>query len=858
MRILLFSLIALFTLQANAQKIYGTVFTSQGDLLPYTSITVKGTSKGASANDKAKFSINLQEGEYTIVCQHLGYTTVEKKVTVSGSTEVTFILQDQKLNLETVVISNDREDPAYDVIRNAIKKREYFKKQVDAFTCNIYSKDLIKLKSLPKKVFGKKIEAEDRKDMGVDSVGKGIIYLSESISKISIKNPDKTKLEIMSSRVSGSNGFGFTFPSFISLYNTNVKVFSEKFNPRGFISPIADGAIGFYKFKMLGTFFENGKLINSIKVTPRRLYEPLFTGVLNIEEDTWAIQSFDLFLTKTAQLEIMDTLQLTQLHVKLENDVQRVKNQLIHFDFNTFGIKAGGNFLTVYSDYNVKPNFGKKFFDNIIIKYDTGVNKKTIAYWDSTRAVPLEKEEALDYKKKDSAFKTYLDSSQSKRYRDSLNKMYSKVKITDLISRGIYKNYSGVGHNTTLRIEGFLNPLNPNIEYNPAEGVVAILKASISRSTFTKNFFRGGTAITFSPELRYGFGNTHFNPSATLGFNLRVGGDSTSKKIKRLRFSVSGGKRVSEFNVDGKYSTLTNSISTYFYGLNYLKTYENYFAKIVYSKSYESGFKMSANALYEDRIPLDNTIDATFRNRNNAKITANYPVELSATQFTPHQALIFNVSLSYKPGGKFIQYPNYKVSVGSKYPTFTLDYSKGINNIFGSDVNFDKWKVTVFDDVNLKIAGSLKYKFSVGGFLNNKQVFVQDFQHFNGNQLPTASQYVNSFQLAPYYANSTTASLYLVGHAEHHFNGLFTNKIPLFRKLNWNLVVGSNAFYVNKTNHYVEVFTGIENIFKTLRIDFVAGYDKNNNVKTGIRIGAGGLLGGSISRQGNNEVSISL
>ena len=856
MRLFLFSLVILFAQQTNAQKIYGTVFTAQGDLLPYSSITIKGTSKGASANEKAKFSINLQEGEYTIVCQHLGYASIEKKVNVKGNTEVSFVMQDQKLNLDAVVISNKREDPAYEVIRNAIKKREYYKKQVDAFTCNIYSKDLIKLKSLPKKVFGKKIEDADKKDMGVDSAGKGIVYLSESISKISIKNPDKTKLEIMSSRVSGSNGFGFTFPSFISLYNSNVKVFSEKFNPRGFISPIADGGIGFYKFKMLGTFFENGKMYNSIKVTPRRLYEPLFTGIINIEEDTWAIHSFDLYLTKTAQLEIMDTLQLTQLHVSLDNDIRRVKNQLIHFDFNFFAVKSAGNFLTVYSDYNVSPNFGKKYFDNILIKYDTAVSKKSVAYWDSTRAVPLEKEEAIDYQKKDSAFKSYLDSSKSKRYLDSINRNQNKGKITDIITRGIYKNYNKVGHNISINVEPFLKPTDPNIEYNPAEGVVAILKGSITKRKYSKNYFEGGSSLSFAPELRYGFGNTHFNPSATISFNKRKE-DNKTKKVNRVGFSVSGGKRVSQFNVDGAYSTYANSISSYFAGLNYLKSYENYFAKVRFGKSYENGLRLSASALFEDRIPLDNISDKTFKDKYNTKITPNYPTELLATQFTPHQALILNVALSFKPGGKFIQYPNYKVNLGSKYPTFTLDYTKGINNLFGSDVNFDKWKVTVFDEVNLKIAGSIKYKFGVGGFLNNKQVFVQDYQHFNGNQLPAASQYVNSFQLAPYYANSTTASAYLLGHVEHHFNGLLTNKIPLFRKLNWNLVAGSNTFYVNKTNHYVEVFVGLENILKVLRVDFVVGYDKNNNVKTGIRIGKGGLIGGSISSSGNN-VSVSL
>jgi Family of unknown function (DUF5686)/CarboxypepD_reg-like domain len=844
-------IIAISCLNSTAQKIYGTVFNSQGDLIPYASITIKGTTKGTSANDKAKYALNIQAGTYTLICQHIGYTTIEKVVTVNDVTEASFILQDQKLSLEAVVIKSNREDPAYEVIRNAIKKRNYYKNQVDKFTCNIYSKDLIKLKSLPKKVFGKKIEADDKKDMGVDSTGKGILYLSESISTISIQAPDKYKLEVKSSRVSGSDGFGFSFPSFISLYNSNVKVFTEKFNPRGFISPIADGAISFYKFKFLGTFFENGKSYNSIKVTPRRLYEPLFSGIINIEDDTWSIHSFNLILTKTAQLEVMDTLQITQLHVPVSGDIMRVKNQLIHFDFKLFGINAGGNFLTVYSDYNVNPNFSKKYFDNVVIKYDTNVNKKTIAYWDSTRAVPLEADEELDYKKKDSSFKTYKDSLLSKRYLDSINKSQKKIKPFDLLTRGIGRFHNTKTHTNSWRIEPFLSLLSPNVDYNPAEGVVVSLKGSINR--YKRN---SRTGISFLPTIRYGIGNTHLNPSATIVLNTRDT-DSTTNKLKRFSISFSGGKRVSEFNKEATNYPLTNTISTLFYGNNYTKTYENYFGFIGYNRRYESGINFSANVTYEDRIPLDNISDFTIGNKYNYRITPNYPIEKLTQQFAPHQALIVGLGFSYKPGMRYIQFPRQKVSIGSKYPTFTFNYSKGLSNILGSDVDFDKWKVTVFDNLNLKIAGAINYKFGIGGFLNNKKVFIQDYQHFNGNQRIAASAYVNSFQLAPYYANSTTEPLYLIGHIEHHLNGLLSNKIPLFRKLNWNFVTGSNAFYVNKNNNYVEIFGGIENILKIFRVDAVVGYGQNNKVTTGIRIGAGGLLGGSVTKSGGG-INISL
>ena len=830
---------------ASAQKIYGTVFTSQGDLLPYSSVTVKGTTKGASANEKAKYSLNLAPGTYTLVCQHIGYNSMEKTITVKADEELAFILTDQKLTLETVVIKKG-EDPAYEVIRNAIKRRTYYDNQVKSFTCDIYGKDIIRVKSLPKKIFGQKIPDSDRKGMGLDSAGQGIIYLSESVSKVSIQRPDKFKLDVISSRVSGSDGFGFSFPAFISLYTNNVKVFTEKFNPRGFISPIADGAIHYYKFKLLGTFQENGKLINSIRVIPRRNYEPLFSGIINITEDEWSIQSFDLYLTKTSQLEIMDTLQISQLHVPVGNEIRRVKNQLLHFNFKQFGIAAGGNFITVYSDYNINPAFPKKYFDNVIIKYDSNVNKKSPAYWDSVRAMPLEKEEALDYQKKDSIFKTEKDSLTSRRSLDSVNRHQQKIKPLDVFTKGIRHFHLTKTHNSFYGIE----PILTNSEYNPAEGIAVNLRPYFS------NFKRKGrTGISLMTDLRYGFHNQHFNPSATLFINSRS--EDSSRKIKRFSLALSGGKRVTQFNKESALLPLSNTISTLLYGKNYMKTYENYFGSAVYAKRYENGLRLSFGLLYEDRLPLNNTTNYTFDKKQSIHITPNYPYEKLSMQFPRHQAVIAGFTASFKPGQKYIQFPNFKMAVGSKYPTFIFNYTKGIDNILGSDVNFDKWRLTVQDDKNLKLAGTLKYKIGIGGFLNDKKVFIQDYQHFNGNRTPAASEYVNSFQLAPYYQYSTTAGFYAIGHVEQHFNGLLTNKIPLFKKLNWNLVAGSNAFYVNRKNSYIEAFAGIENILKLFRVDAVVGYQGSGHATSGIRIGAGGLLGGSIKANKNNgSVSI--
>jgi len=839
-----------FSFCSTAQKIHGTVFTSNGDLLPYASITVKGSSQGASANDKGRFSFYLPPGNYTLVCQHIGYTAVEKKIELKDDTELSFILPEQKLTLKEVVVGTGDEDPAYQIIRNAIRKRDFYQKQVNAFSCELYGKDIIKLRHLPKKIFGQKIPEEDRKEMGLDSLtGQGIVYLSESVSTVHIKQPDKFKMEVKSSRVSGSGGFGFTFPAFISLYTNNVTVFTERLNPRGFVSPIADGAIGFYKFKFLGSFWENGKEVNSIRVSPRRLYEPLFTGIINITEGDWRIHSVDLLLTKTAQLEILDSLQIKQQHVPVAGDVWRIKNQLLHFNFKFLKIDALGNFLTVYSDYNIAPGFNKKFFDRVVIKYDTAVNKRSKEYWDSIRPVPLEAEESRDYKMKDSVYQARRDSSLTRNMIDSLNKRQGKLKPYKLIYSALRRTrYTAKG-----RYSWGIEALLPNAEYNAAEGIVTNVNGYL-------NFYsrKLKSNIDFEPTIRYGFNNTHLNAFASLAFRRRE--EDPSRKLNRSTWTFGGGKRVSEFNKESTFKPLINSLSILFYGQNYIKTYENYFGEIEFAKRYESGLRFSAGFLFEDRIPLNNTTYYTFDKDDSAKITPNYPHEKLSSQFQKHQAFIFSTSISFRPGQRYIQLPYSRVPIGSNYPTFTFQYFKGINGVAGSDVNFDKWRFTINDDKNFKLKGLLKYKVGVGGFINDKNVPIQDYQHFNGNQTRAASDYVNSFQLAKYYANSTTAGFYSFGHVEHHFNGLITNKIPLFRKLNWNLVAGSNAFFVNCNNNYIEVFAGLENIFKIFRLDVIAAYENGKQGLTGLRLGAGGAFGSGIKAnrsRGNLNLDLS-
>lgn len=834
---LLFLLFIFPVISVSSQTVEGTVKDAEGQILPFASILVKGTSLGVSANQEGKFSIHLSPGKYVLDCHYVGYTTSSKQIIVdSANQKVNFVLTQQKLTLKAVVINQNAEDPAYEIIRNAIKKRKFYQSQVKAFQAQVYVKGMIRMINLPEKIFGKKIPEDDRNEMGLDSSGKGIIYLTESVTKVSAEEPDKLKLEVVSTRVSGNNGLGFSFPAFLSFYDNNVNI-ADELNPRGFVSPIADNAMNFYKYKFMGSFYEDGNEVNVITVTPKRNYEPLFSGIINITENDWRIYSCDLSLTKRSQLEILDTLEIKQIHMPVEKDIWRIKNQVMHFSFNQFGLRAEGNFVNVYSDYNLNPHFPKGFFDRVVIKYDTAVNKKPHAYWDSIRPVPLEPQEIKDYQTKDSAFASKQDSTRQN--LDSLRKKQGPLKLTQIFWSGVNRTHYSYTNPYQVQFE----PLLKTLQYNTVEGFAINPSFVISKSSKKLK-----AKISFIADARYGFNNNHLNPWAGLKFSS-IDVFDPDKAMKNQSFFVAGGKRVSQFFKESQISPLANSVGTLLYGTNDMKIYENYFAKTGFTKKWESGINFLVEAEYEDRLPIDNTTDFILNKKWQYRFTPNYPVEILSSQFPRHQAVLARVSLSVQPGQHYIQFPTYRMAIGSTYPTFTFDYTKGFKNIFGSDVDYDKWSLNVADNNNLKLAGVIKYSVTVGGFLNNQSVFAQDYKHFFSSYSHIAGEYVKSLQVVSTYQFSNISNFYSELLFEHHSNGLLTNKIPGFKRLKWNLVEGANALYINPNTRYSEVFVGLENILKLFRIDAVVGFQNGFKPVYTYRIGFGGLLGDAFNAQ---------
>lgn len=829
----LLCLLSFSFLQSFAITIAGTVTDEAGKPLAFASILVKATGKGAVANSAGKYAINLENGDYVLQCGHVGYRTEEKEVRVSGqSLTVDFRLHEQELKMEEVVIKRG-DDPALEIMRKAIARRDFYNKQVDSFTVDVYIKGLVRSRTFPDKIFGQKIDKEEKKKGGIDSAGKGILYLSESVTRVSYKRPDKIKIEVVSSRESGG-GLGITFPAFINFYNPNVQLFAGNVAPRGFVSPLADAAFHYYKFHFDGSFFEGSKLIDRIRVTPRRKNEPLFDGYVQIVDEDWRIHSLNLMATKSQGLDLLDTLRVTQQHTEVAKNVYKTSNQVLSVAAGAFGFNLSGDFLNVYSNYDFAPGFKKGFFNRVLMKYDSAALKHDTTYWSAVRPVPLEADEKRDFFFKDSVAKVDRDSAFSRRSIDSMKKAQKPIQPENFIRGGVSRTFFSSNAIYRYRFEPFLFS---NVQYNTVEGVSLAAVQSLNI-----NPRKGSSNFMLEANARYGFGNHHLNAFGT--FTVQPKHDDYHNRY----WKFTGGKRLLQFNREAPISETVNTFATLVYRRNYLKVYEAWTGKMEYNNRFESGLRLNVNAVYEDRLPVENTAAYSFFKKERT-ILPNHPYELAAVPFTRHAAFVTNVSLRYQPGQRYIELPNAKVPVGSAYPTLELQYSKGFPSLFNSTADFDKWSFSVYDNVNLKLLGLFRYRIGIGGFLNSGHVDIPDFTHFNGNQTVISTEYLNGFQLAPYYRYSNTEKLYGVLHAEHHFNGLLTNKIPLLNKLKWNLVAGTNTFYVNRNNYYVEAFAGLENIFKLFRVDFVTAVQAEPGYRFGVRIGLGGVLGGSIGRR---------
>lgn len=823
---------------AQAGIIKGVIKDKKGEIVPYASVFVPSTTMGTAANADGLYQLTLPPGTYTIACKSMGYSQVSFNVTINGDETIAhdFSLKDEGLAMKEVVVKSGKdEDPAYKIIRQAIKQRTYHLRQVNAFQSAIYLKGVLRSTSVPKKIMGMKV---DNEDLGADTAGRGVLYLLEEEAHYYAQEPDKRKTIIHSVRQSGnSQGLGFAeMPPVITFYENNVNAFPQ-ITPRGLISPISDNALNFYKYKLEGEFTENNQIIYKIKVTPRRQFEPVVSGTIYIVDGDWAIYSLSLSADDKAGLEFVESLRIDQQFVSLRKDTWVAQRQVFYPAFNLLGIGLTGSFVTVYTGQKVnEPVPDSIFSKKIVSTYDRDANKKDTAYWEAKRPIPLEQDEALDYKKKDSIAAIEVDPH----LQDSLRRRGNRIGFADVLYSG--KTIYGKGRKQSFHFDGLILATN----YNTVEGL------NVAPSLAYRRLLDTGRTLNVRFLPRYGFENRHFNAMGGVSYTY----NDPAWRGRGWTAGVEGGKYVFQYNAENPVVPILNTFSTLLYNQNYLKLYERWDGAAYFRRRMGNGLRWGARINFQRRLPLENISSYSWAKSDRPAMTSNVPDGLKGYDLGVHNALLLHLGLTWQPGITYVQYPDFKAPQGSSWPEFSLSYDKGISGPLKSRVNYDKWRFSIDGTQSLKLFGVLSYNLSAGGFINDNTVGIPDLMHLFGNEYFLATPYMKSFQIAPYYKFSNTEKLYGEAHVEYNLYGLFTNKIPLFRNLNWYFILGNNTFYAGDNKYYTEAFLGIDNIgykiYRLLRVDFVHSWESNGVNRTGIRLGlrTQGLLGTTKGRNG--------
>ena len=806
----------LLTITCAQAQLTGTITSNTGDTLSYASVYVEGTAKGTIANENGAYNIALAKGTYSIVYQYIGYEKSVHEITINNAFQIKdVVLKESAYQMTDIVIAADAEDPAYAIMRKAIKNREKNKNLIQSYTANVYVKGNVKMLDAPESIFGQDIGNLD----GIidDSTRQGILYLSESQSKITFERPDNIKEEMYSSIVSGSDN-GLNANQFS---NARFDFYDEyqEFN-RSMIAPLADNAMSYYKFRLIGTTYDtDGKLVNKIKVIPKSDYQPAFFGLIYIHEDTWSLHSLDLKYTgKSIKLKMFDTIGVKQIFVPVDGfEGHPLISQTMEFSASMLGFKFGGAFNYIFSDYKLNEKMVDGTFTAEQFRMTKDAVVKDSAFWEEVRPIPLTAEEKNDYVRKDSLQQIW----ESKPYLDSLDSANNKFKWSDILFGYDYDNTYKKRHFT------YRSPLS-SIQFNAVEGstLAIAFEARLYDSTDNKQ-------LKINPVIRYGLDDEEIKASVNLRYRF-------DRKNRGFAF-LGGGREYAQLDNRNPVMTNINTLYSVFAKKNLLHLYDKRYIQTSITKEVTNGFYVRPFFKFENRRPLSNNSDSSWGGKDGEEYRPNNVIGENdyrrVYNLEEHDAIIAGLRLTWYPGQKYMTFPDFKSRMQSGAPKFQMDYSKG----FG-DVSYDKLKLKIWDKrVNAKLFGYSAYSIEGGMFISDETVQFPDAFHFRGNEtfINYESDNLSHFKLMPQYIYSTTES-YAAAFFEHHFDGYILDRVPLLRSLGAKLVAGGNVM-AYKDQYYYEYSVGLEGIsigpFTLFRMDYAWARDKNEFNDHGFMLG---------------------
>ncbi len=874
MKSFIYSLLFLFVLvniqPLHGQAIKGKITDNDGQPIPFATVYIKELTKGSTANPDGNFDLKIPEGQYSIMISALGYKPENRRIEVNNETiELNFILTEHTYKIKEIRIYSGSEDPAYMIMRKAIGLAPYYLNQINHYSAEVYLKGSIIVLKIPKLLQNvMKVEANE------NEVEIGRNYVEESLNEIIFDAPDKYNQRVISFNTSfpGDNevdAMGFVKSSF---YQPTVDMA---------ISPLAPNAFSHYRFKYEGVSFEGNYAINKIKVTPRRKSQQLFTGYLYIVDDYWNIHSVDL----TVEL-FVGPFRIRQLYTPVKDNAWLPVSYNMDVQVSIIGIKANVNYLSSvrYSDIEInlditpplalqetikkpdkpvdeksEPARDKKIteqIENILSKeemtnrdmiklarlmdketkkekpedksleikettthtIEKDAKKRDSTYWNTIRPIPLTENELIGYRVKDSVLLAKSDTTTG---TDTLKKQKSRIiKFAGNLFSG--KTFRSKDSSIVFRYDGLIGL--DKLSFNAVDGWTYKQEFSL------KKVLSPGREFGIYPEIGYAFNREVFV--------WNIHNSILYAPLKRADFFLDLGQRSSDFNPEYGINRSLNSISSLFFRYNYLRLFEESYFKMGNNIDLANGLRLSASVKYAELQHLENSTDYSFFFVDDRDYEDNRPENIHLTNYPldDQESFVIRLGLSYTPGYYYRIKNGVKNMVSSDYPTFNIEYQKGIPGAFNSRADFDFFEAQISQSKDLGIFSNVDWSLGAGVFITKNNLHFADFKHFNTQGIPLLlDRPKNAFMLLEYYQYSTP-EWFAEAHIKYNTPFLLIKLLPFFSEKLWQETLYGNYLYQPKFKNYVELGYGLTDVYFIADAGIFVGFEDGKYGRWGFKV----------------------
>lgn len=783
--------------KAFSYRLSGVVTDTNRIPIPYVAVYINKSTYGVSSNIKGEYYLELQNGNYEIVFYSLGYEKKVVPVTIQNKNEVVNItLAASVSELAEVVVTEGKEDPAYAIIRKAIKAKDKYRSIANEYTCKVYLKSSLEKEYLKKtpidSVTKSKTENELTKERMnfIESYSTLYVHSHNTIKEVkeaykdlaetfsnnmtiyAYRDPDKPEhepvnLNLFKTKISDAN---FNF------YNNLVDVPSLSSSP--LVSPLSSITFLSYKFRLEESLYEDSVWVNKIKVIPRRKDASLFNGYIYIVDSAWCIKSVDLEVDP-ATLNHFKFFRIFQKYTNLKNNIWALSHEEFFYDSKEGKETIIGNTFIKYSDYNLSPSIPANFFKNELSVIEDNAYDKDSTYWKQIRPVTL-KEDELKFINKIDSVENYRKSDKYLHEQDSVK---NRIKWIGVLWGFSLENSSKKQH---IHIRGMVN--------NLISGMFGIGGYRQHFLMAVNKEFSKGYQLNTEGVLDYGFTNRDLK-----------GHIETSYTYLPKHFGrVHGGYR-NEYGFINSYQAVSTilSMSNYVNNIGYVLGNEIEIFNGAYIDL--AGEYVRKQAI--DKLIYSRWSEQLFGKNNEGEAFQNF------------DKLALDITLKYTPAQKYFTEPYKKINLGSKYPTFAFNYRKGIPDFMNSTANYDFVEIRVWDNMKFGSFGESKWKIYTGKFLNSTSLRFTENKFFRMSDRFLFSDPLRSFQLLD--TALSTTNEYFQAHYIHRLNGKLLNKIPFIKKLHLMEVGGAGILLINQNNfRHAEVYGGIEKPFNFNKAKF--------------------------------------